>query len=157
MEEIWRAGLAGLAATAFMDGVSVMRRSITGRAGLDYALVARWVGHMSKGRFVHENIMQSAPVAFERPVGWALHYVIGALLAWGLLGLAGARWIGGGQPLLVLAYGVATVVVPFLIMQPAMGLGIAASRTPAPWVARKGSVISHLAFGVGLMLAAYLV
>ena len=140
-----------------MDAVAVLRRRLTGLAGLDYALVARWGGHMFRGRFVHENIRQSASVPLERPVGWALHYAIGALLALGLLGLAGPGWLGGGQPFLVLAYGGATVVVPFLTLQPGMGLGIAASKTPAPWRARKSSVISHLTFGLGLMLASYLV
>ena len=47
-----------------------------------------------------------------------------------------------------------SVVVPYLIMQPAFGLGIAASRTPQPLHARLRSLMAHTAFGVGLYLSA---
>jgi hypothetical protein len=47
-----------------------------------------------------------------------------------------------------------TVAAPFFILQPALGLGIAASRTPSPARARLRSLISHLVFGFGLYLAA---
>jgi hypothetical protein len=41
---------------------------------------------------------------------------------------------------------------PFLILQPGMGRGIAASKTPQPNVARLNTLITHLSFGVGLYL-----
>ena len=44
--------------------------------------------------------------------------------------------------------------MPFLLMQPAFGLGVAAAKTPAPWQARLKSLSSHLVFGVGLYLSA---
>ena len=50
--------------------------------------------------------------------------------------------------------GVVTVLAPFLIMQPGMGAGIAASRTPRPGAARLQSLITHAVFGFGLYLAA---
>ena len=52
--------------------------------------------------------------------------------------------------------GTITVVVPFLVMQPAMGARIAASRTPAPWNNRLRSLLNHAIFGVGLYLSAVL-
>jgi nitrous oxidase accessory protein NosD len=39
-------------------------------------------------------------------------------------------------------------------MQPGMGAGIAASRTPKPAVARINSLLTHATFGLGLYLAA---
>ena len=45
---------------------------------------------------------------------------------------------------------------PFLLMQPGMGAGIAASRTPRPAIARVHSLLNHLAFGAGLYLSALL-
>lgn len=50
--------------------------------------------------------------------------------------------------------GLLTLFAPFLILQPALGFGIAASRTPRPWLARLLSVLTHLAYGVGLYIAA---
>jgi Protein of unknown function (DUF2938) len=46
------------------------------------------------------------------------------------------------------------VLVPYLIMQPSFGLGIAASRTPNPTQARLRSLVAHTAFGIGLYVCA---
>jgi len=40
------------------------------------------------------------------------------------------------------------------VMQPAMGLGVAASRTPSPLKNCLRSVVNHAVFGLGLFLAA---
>mgnify|MGYP001322977835 CR=1 FL=1 len=49
-----------------------------------------------------------------------------------------------------LLFGIVTVLAPFLIMQPAFGLGFAASKTPNPMQARLRSLMNHTAFGCGL-------
>jgi Protein of unknown function (DUF2938) len=51
-----------------------------------------------------------------------------------------------------LLYGIATVVFPLFIMQPALGLGVASSRTSRPGQARMKSLATHLVFGIGLYL-----
>jgi len=48
-------------------------------------------------------------------------------------------------------------VAPFFIMQPAFGLGFAASKTKNPAQARLRSLMNHTAFGLGLYLFAMLV
>jgi Protein of unknown function (DUF2938) len=53
-----------------------------------------------------------------------------------------------------LLFGLGTVLFPYLIMQPAYGLGIAASKTPNPTAARLKSLMSHGIFGLGLYLTA---
>ena len=52
--------------------------------------------------------------------------------------------------------GIVTVVAPFFIMQPGMGLGIAASKTPKPNIARIRSLLTHFIYGIGLYLSALL-
>jgi hypothetical protein len=52
------------------------------------------------------------------------------------------------------AYGIATVVFPFFILQPSLGLGIAASKTPKPMQARLKSLATHTIFGIGLYVSA---
>ncbi|HEU4781614.1 MAG TPA: DUF2938 family protein, partial [Steroidobacteraceae bacterium] len=52
--------------------------------------------------------------------------------------------------------GVGTVLAPFFIMQPAMGVGIAARRTPRPGAARIQSLVTHVVFGLGLYITANL-
>ena len=63
-------------------------------------------------------------------------------------------WLARPTFLPALLYGVATVVFPFFILQPSLGLGIASARTPKPTQARLKSVMTHLVFGVGLYVCA---
>ena len=89
----------------------------------------------------------------ESALGWGAHYLIGMAFA-SLMLLWGEAWIR--QPTLApaLLVGALTVAAPFLVMQPAMGAGIAASRTPRPGAARLQSLINHCVFGLGLYLSA---
>ena len=50
--------------------------------------------------------------------------------------------------------GLVTIVAPWFVMQPAMGAGIAASRTPHPWSARLRNLATHAVYGIGLYLSA---
>jgi hypothetical protein len=51
--------------------------------------------------------------------------------------------------------GIGTVAAPFFLMQPGMGAGIAASRTPRPNAARLQSLLTHAVFGLGLYITAW--
>jgi len=148
-------GLTGVGATALMDlwlwGLRRLKRP-----GMDMALLGRWLGHGLRGRWRHAQIARAAPVAGERALGWGLHYGTGVAFA-GLLALGvDATWWHQPEPAAALALGVTTVLAPFCIMQPAMGAGLAASRTPTPWRNRLRSLASHSVFGLGLYLSARL-
>ncbi|MDP1891739.1 MAG: DUF2938 domain-containing protein [Gemmatimonadaceae bacterium] len=145
----------GVTATAAMDVWGVARRPLFGFARPDYALVGRWFAHMPRGRFRHESIAAARPVYGERLIGWTAHYAIGLSFAALLIGLGGDAWLQHptiGPALLV---GVGTVAAPLLLMQPGMGAGVAASRTPNPAAARLQSLISHTIFGLGLYLGGW--
>jgi len=47
-----------------------------------------------------------------------------------------------------------TVLMPWLVMQPALGLGVASAKTPNPAGARVKSLATHTVFGLGLYLSA---
>ncbi len=66
--------------------------------------------------------------------------------------LASERWLERPTLLPALAFGVVTTLVPYLVMQPSLGLGIAASKTPRPNRARLKSLATHTVFGAGLYL-----
>jgi len=53
-----------------------------------------------------------------------------------------------------LCFGIGTVVLPFFVMQPAMGAGVASSRTPTPVLNVLKSLANHTVFGLGLYAAA---
>lgn len=147
--------LLGAGATAFMDAVGLLRLRVFGTPMPDYAPVGRWVGHMPRGQFAHASIARALPVPGERAIGWAVHYLVGTAFAAVLLAVWGTGWAlepTVGPALLV---GVGSVAAPFLIMQPAMGAGIAASRSPNPRSARLRSVVNHGIFAVGLLVAGW--
>jgi len=147
----------GIGATVAMDLWGVVRAAMFGGQMPNYRLVGRWIGHMARGRFFHRSIAASPPVQTELLVGWAAHYLIGVGFAAVLVGLCGPDWLREPTVAPALAVGVATVLAPFLIMQPAMGSGIAASRVPSPLKARIQSLLNHFVFGVGLYASASVV
>lgn len=150
-----RAVLIGVGATLVMDLWALLLKRLFGAPSLDYALVGRWIGHLPRGRLTHPGIARSAPVAGERAIGWIAHYAIGIGFALLLLAIWGPDWAARPTLLPALIVGIATVAAPFLILQPGMGAGIAASRTPKPGVARLRSLMAHASFGVGLYLAGW--
>jgi len=147
--------LVGAGATAVMDAWVMARRRWFGIPASDYGLVGRWIGHMAHGQFRHQRIATACPIPHEDLIGWAAHYAIGIAFAAVLLAIWGADWARHpalGPALLV---GIGTVAAPFLILQPGMGAGIAASRAPRPAAARLQSLVTHAVFGVGLYAAGW--
>ena len=71
-----------------------------------------------------------------------------------LVGIQGGDWVRSPTLLPALAVGVCTVAAPLLVMQPAMGSGFAASRTPTPLKNCLRSLANHTVFGFGLYLSA---
>lgn len=147
--------IVGIGATAVTDLWGIARKPLLGVAPPDYGLVGRWFGHMPRGRFRHQSIASSAAVRAERLIGWTAHYLTGIAFAAVLIGIWGLGWIR--QPAIgpALVVGIGTVAAPFLLMQPGMGAGIAASRTSRPGAARLQSLIMHTVFGIGLYAAGW--
>jgi hypothetical protein len=140
----------GLGATLFIDLWTLFLRHAFGVRSLDYCLLGRWVLSMPHGIIRHASIARTAPRAHECRAGWAAHYSIGTVLGIVFIVLAPSGWLRRPVFWPALAFGVATVVIPFLTLQPALGLGIAASRAPSPTRARLKSLMTHAVFGVGL-------
>lgn len=153
IETIARIVLIGAGATAVMDAWLVFLRRM-GVQTLNFGFIGRWVGHLFRGRFSHEAIGRSAPIPGELALGWFTHYLTGIAFAALLFVVQGAAWIGQPSILPALATGVCTVAAPLLVMQPAMGLGIAATKTPTPLRNCFRSLGNHLVFGLGLYLSA---
>ena len=156
LEYLIRSALIGAGATLVIDLWALVMRRAVGWASLDFALVGRWLGHMAKGRFRHQRVADAPAISGERALGWFAHYAIGIALAALLLAIGGLEWARQPTFSLALGFGLVSVALPFLVLQPALGAGVAASRTPRPGLARLRSVATHLWFGVGLYLTALL-
>lgn len=143
----------GTGATALVDLWAIVRERLLAVALPDYGLVGRWFAYLARGRFRHERMSAAPPVRGERLIGWSAHYLIGIAFAAVLLAIWGLDWVAAPTLAPALIVGIGTVAAPFLIMQPGMGAGIAASRTPRPAVARLHSLLTHAVFGLGLYVA----
>jgi hypothetical protein len=151
-----RAVIIGLGATLTFDLWGLFLKQAFGIVPSNVCLVGRWIRHMPEGTFRHSNIQSAVRMPAECLVGWIAHYCIGITFAIGFVVIAGIDWLQHPELIPALVFGVATVVAPFGIMQPALGLGFAASRTPRPAQARIRSLMNHVAFGAGLYLFALL-
>lgn len=152
---VQRAVLIGAGATLVMDVWALFLKRCFGIPSLNFAMVGRWIGHLPRGHFRHESIGRAEPVRGEALLGWAAHYGIGIVFAAMLLGDVGVAWMQ--QPTLApaLLFGVLSVAAPFFILQPGLGAGIAASKTPHPNTARLRSLMAHAVFGAGLYITAW--
>lgn len=146
--------LIGIGATAVMDLWSLLRKYLLNIPPTNWALVGCWIAYMGYGKFRHIAIAKSDPIRGEQFIGWAAHYLIGIAYAALLIIICGQKWTLNPSIGPALAVGIATVVAPFFILQPGMGAGIAASRTPNPNSVRLQSIINHAVFGFGLFLSA---
>ena len=146
--------LIGTGATLAMDIWGIVRTRLLRVPAMNYGLVGRWLAYLPRGRFRHAPIAASAPVRGEMLIGWIAHYAIGIAFAAALLALFGLDWACSPTIGPALIVGIGSVAAPFLVLQPGMGAGIAASRTPNPSAARFNSLLTHTIFGLGLYGAA---
>ena len=144
----------GVGATLVMDLWNLFLKRTFSIPSLNYCLLGRWLRHMPEGTLRHANITAAPQKPLECMVGWIAHYTIGVVFACVFVVLTSGDWLARPTVLPALLYGIGTVVFPFFIMQPSLGLGIAASRTPNPTQARLKSLVTHAVFGVGLYVCA---
>lgn len=144
--------LIGIVATIFMDAWAAFVKHVLKLPTAHWNLVGRWFGHMPRGRFVHRPIADASPIANELVIGWLAHYAVGVV--YGVAYLYIVTNVFSAEPTLIsaLTFGLATLFAPWLIMQPAMGAGVFASRTPRPGVMRLVNLSMHTVFGVSLYL-----
>lgn len=155
-ETILGAIAVGAGATLVMDIWAIFLRRAFNIPSFDFRLVGRWFSHMLDGTFRHASITAAPQRPAESALGWSAHYVIGIAYAFLVLLVASADWLARPTPGPALAVGVGTVLVPFFVMQPALGLGVAAANAPKPVQARLKSVMTHTVFGLGLYGSALL-
>ncbi|TGL13326.1 DUF2938 domain-containing protein [Leptospira meyeri] len=156
IENDWKIVFVGIGATMAMDVWRLFLQKTVGVSSLDLGLLGRWVGYLFRGKFFHTSIGKTEAIPNETELGWASHYAIGILFSFLLPIIWGEGWLK--NPTIVPAFlvGVGTVVAPWFLMQPAMGIGIAASKTPKPYQVRLRNIAIHTVYGLGLYGSAFL-
>jgi hypothetical protein len=153
VEFVLRTVLIGAGATLVMDAWAFLLRRF-GVPSLNFAFLGRWLGHLPQGQWMHESISRAAPIKGELPLGWCAHYSIGITFSAFLLAAFGLQWARSPSLLPALVIGIVTVLAPLLVLQPALGAGIASSKTATPVLNSLKSLVTHAVYGFGLYLAA---
>jgi len=144
----------GITATVLLDLWALVAKKF-GMPTADWGIVGRWVGHMPKGRYAYSSIVEladdSKKIKYEKIIGWVFHYAVGifyaAIYYYLTIKLANPPTVYNA-----VAFGLATVIAPWFIMQPGMGLGVMARLSPKKTIIRLYSLSAHTVFGIGLFL-----
>lgn len=157
LDFVIRATLIGVGATLLLDIWAQLLKRAIGWPAPNWAMPGRWVGHLPRGTFVHEDIARAQPVPNELAIGWIFHYAVGILFAAALLAIWGLGWARDPTFLPALIVGLVTVGCGWFILQPGMGAGVAASKKPNANMIRLMNILSHVVFAAGLYGTALLI
>ncbi len=146
--------VVGVGATVLMDLWNLFLKRAFGIPSLNYCFLGRWVLHLPSGTVRHDSIAKATTKPYECQVGWITHYTIGISLAIVFVLVVARDWIDRPTLMPAVLYGLATIVFPLFVLQPALGLGIASAKTPHPAKARLKSLATHLVFGIGMYATA---
>jgi hypothetical protein len=144
--------LIGIIATIGMDIWAAVVKYVFRLPTTDWAMVGRWFGHMPRGLFTHHPISDAVPISNELAIGWIAHYITGLVYGLAYLYIVQVLFSSGPSLISALVFGLVTLVAPWFIMQPGMGAGIFASRTPRPGLMRLINLSMHTVFGLSLYL-----
>jgi hypothetical protein len=158
IEQIYIGGavFVGIGAALIMDIWNLFLQRAFNIASLNFCFVGRWLSHMLLGTFRHARIAAAPKRPAECVIGWTTHFLIGVAFALVLVIPTSGGWLEHPSLFPALLVGVGTVLIPYFIVQPALGLGVASSNTPDPTLARLKSLMSHAVFGVGLYVSGML-
>lgn len=157
LELILRGAIIGLGATLAMDLWAVLLTIVFRQPKANWAPVGRWFYHLKDGRVFHHSIGESEPCRHERALGWTAHYVVGIAYGIMLALMVGPAWFAEPTVLPAWIWAVITVAAGWFLLQPGLGIGWAASKTPNPTKVRVLNLAAHTVFGLGLWATALLI
>lgn len=148
------AGIAGgIFATVTMDAAMVLAARLAPEAfasdKISPEMIGRWAAALARGRWRHEDVSAETPVRGELWIGLAVHYLTGITLTQVYLAGAGGAGRRAGVPAAI-AYGVATGMLPLLLMYPSMGYGCCGRRSGEARRIVRAMLLGHVAFGAGI-------
>ena len=145
--------VAGLAGATAADIGRAIYQWITGFPPVNWSITGRWFLMVLQGHPYVPDIGTAPSLPNELIAGHVAYYTISVVFAglyFALLKLMKrepALWNG-------LIFGWATLVFPFLLQMPLMGMGVLASATATPGLIIGRTLVHHSSFGLGLALGA---
>lgn len=147
----------GVGATLAMDVWAIVLNRVAGLPLPNWANVGRWFWHLGRGRVFHDDISNATPHPRELSIGWGAHYGVGVIYGIAFLFIMGANWMNTPTFPAAWIFSIVMVGAGWFLLQPGMGLGWAASRTPNPWKVRGLNLVAHTIFALGLWGTALLI
>jgi hypothetical protein len=157
MELLVKGVVIGFGATVLMDLWAVLLWKVFRQTRPNWAPVGRWCWHLKSGTVFHDSIAAAEPYGQEQALGWVFHYAVGILYGVILAGLVGASWFAAPTFLPAWILGIVTVGAGWFLLQPGLGIGIAASKLPNANMVRFLNLVSHTVFALGLYGTALLI
>jgi hypothetical protein len=150
---------AGVLATVTMDVAMVAASSLGGGAftssRTDVDVIGRWAADLLRGRWRHDDITSEPAQRGEIGLGLLTHYGTGIILTQAFLLLPRRENRRPSLPAAT-AFGIATAVLPLLVMFPSMGYGWFGLRSGEAARINRIMLLGHTTFGVGIWLGAWL-
>ncbi len=147
--------LGGIVGAIMMDITDIYAHKLGITSGVKVAHIGRWVLGMGQGVYWYADIDQAEPLPREVRAGWIFHFVVGGAvvgLGYPLYFLLMGQALPEHNLLPGLIYGLATSLLPWLILLPAFGWGLFGLRAPKGAIPLLASTISHIPYGIGIGL-----
>jgi hypothetical protein len=148
--------VVGFGATVLMDLWAILLWKAFGQSRPNWAPVGRWFWHLKNGVVFHDDIGKAEPYAHELALGWVSHYAVGILYGVILALIVGDGWFAAPTFLPAWILGIVTVGAGWFLLQPGLGIGVAASKLPNANKVRVLNLVSHTVFALGLFGTALL-
>lgn len=114
-------------------------------------LIGRWAVGLGRGRLRGVDVAAAPRVRGEVAVGVAAHYLTGIVLTEAYLMALSRLGVRPG-PVKATAFGVATAVLPLVVMYPSMGYGCCGRHSGDARRLVSLMLLGHVAFGAGIGL-----
>lgn len=150
MELLLKGVAIGIGATVLMDLWAVFLWKVFRQARPNWAPVGRWFWHLKNGTVFHDDIGKAEPHTSEFALGWIVHYAVGILYGVILALIVGQAWFAAPTFLPAFILGIVTVGAGWFLLQPGLGIGVAASKLPNANQVRVLNLVSHTVFALGL-------
>ena len=157
MELLLKGVVIGTGATILMDIWAIVLWKVFSQSRPNWAPVGRWFWHLKNGTVFHEDIAKAEPYANELALGWIGHYVVGILYGVILALIVGPVWFVAPTFLPAWILGIITVGAGWFLLQPGLGIGVAASKLPNANKVRVLNLVAHTVFALGLYGTALLI
>ena len=154
---VFQGAILGIGATLLFDIWGQVLARLPGQRQPDWTPVGRWFRHLAGGVVFHDDIAAATAHPGDETLGWAAHYAVGIVYGIVFALIVGEGWMAEPRPLPAFVFAIATIAFGWFLLQPGMGLGWAAARTPNPTRARLLGLVAHSVFGLGLYATAMLI